>query len=79
VSQSSPRVVLAEGDITRTDRIAVELVTPNGMPAIVRITWPEQLSVVDPKLFGDTAAAVVKLFSAAHVELARRRARRHLS
>jgi hypothetical protein len=35
--------------------------------------------VVDPKSFGDTAAAVVKMFSTAHVELARLKARKHLS
>jgi hypothetical protein len=48
------------------------------MPAIVRIAWPLGPTVVDPKSFGDIAAALVRLFSTAHIELARIKARRRL-
>jgi hypothetical protein len=40
------------------------------MPAIVRIAWPPQLTIVDPKRFPDTAAAIVKLFAEAATALA---------
>ena len=70
MSQSSPRVVLAEGDVTRTDRIAVELISPDDMPATIRITWPAAPTVVDPKRFPDTANTVATLFARAHVVLA---------
>jgi hypothetical protein len=53
------------------DTIKIELVEPADLPAVVRITWPEQASIVDPRIFGETAAALVKMFSTAHVELAR--------
>jgi hypothetical protein len=49
------------------------------MPPIVRIGWPLQPTVTDPERFRDVAAALVKLFSEAHVTLARIRARRYLS
>jgi hypothetical protein len=76
VSQSS---ILAESQVAQTphDVVTVELVQPDDMPAIVKISWPAQPSIVDPKGFGDTAAALVRMFSAAHVELARIKSRRH--
>jgi hypothetical protein len=48
------------------------------MTAIVRITWPPQPTVIDPPRFGETAAALVKMFSEAHVALAAIRVRRPL-
>jgi hypothetical protein len=69
---------LAESQITDHDIVTIELVEPENMPAAVRIAWPGQPTVVDPPRFGDTAAALVKLFSEAHVRLARIKARRHL-
>jgi hypothetical protein len=70
---------LAEAQVTQTphDVVSVELVQPDDLSAIVRVTWPEQPSIVDPKGFGETAAALVKMFSTAHVELARIRSRRY--
>jgi hypothetical protein len=53
------------------DHLSVDLIEPDSMPPMVRITWPEQPSIVTPKAFGETAAALVKMFSAAHIELAR--------
>ena len=81
MSQSSPITMLGESQITGSshDVISVQLVAPAApdLPAFVQVSWPLQPSVIDPKDFGDSAAAVVKLFSAAHVELARIKARRH--
>jgi hypothetical protein len=50
--------------------LTVELVEPEDMPAIIRITWPPQPTIVDPKRFGDVAAAVAQLFARAHIVLA---------
>jgi hypothetical protein len=60
------------------DHLAVDLVEPSGMPAMVRVSWPLKPTIVDPPRFGDTAAALVKMFSEAHVALAAIRARRSL-
>jgi hypothetical protein len=60
------------------DHLAVDLVEPSGMPAMVRVTWPLKPTIVDSPRFGDTAAALVKMFSEAHVALAAIRARRSL-
>jgi hypothetical protein len=60
------------------DQLSVDLVEPTGMPAMVRIVWPLKPTVIDPPRFGDTAAALVKMFSDAHVALAAIRTRRSL-
>jgi hypothetical protein len=75
----SKSTTLAESQITQSphDIVTVELVQHDDMPAIVQVTWPAQPSIVDPPRFGDTAAALVRMFSAAHVELARIKSRRH--
>jgi hypothetical protein len=64
-----PTTPLASGQINH-DRIAVELIEPIGMPPIVRISWPPQPTIVDPKRFPDTAAAIAQLFARAHIVLA---------
>jgi hypothetical protein len=48
------------------------------MPAMVRIVWPPQPTVVDPKRFPDVAGAVAQLFAIAHIVLAAIRAERRL-
>jgi hypothetical protein len=58
------------------DIVTIELVDPDNMPAAVRIAWPLQPTVVDPPRFRDTAAAVVKMFSEAHITLVRIKAAR---
>jgi hypothetical protein len=75
MSKSTP---LGETQITQSthDVVSIELVQPDGMPAFVQVTWPLAPTVIDPGRFGDTAAALVKLFSEAHVTLARIKARR---
>jgi hypothetical protein len=77
---------LARATINGADTITVQLVQPANMPtiertlhpAVVRIVWPEAPTIVDPNQFGDTASAIVKLFSEAHVTLARIKGRRYL-
>lgn len=77
----SKQTILGEAQITRSshDVIEVQLVEPADLPAFVQISWPLQPSVIDPMTFGDSAAAVVKLFSEAHVTLAHIKSRRRLS
>jgi hypothetical protein len=74
------QTILAESQITESphDIVTIELVEPDNMPAAVRIALPLQPSVIDPPRFRDTAAAMVKLFSDAHITLARIKARRRL-
>jgi hypothetical protein len=78
----SKTTTLGESQITQSthDVVSVELVQPDDMPARVLIHWPlHGPTVVDPQRFGDAARELVKLFSEAHVKLARLRARRHFS
>jgi hypothetical protein len=43
---------------------------PDGMPPMVKITWPPQPTMVDPKRFPDVAAQIAQLFARAHIVLA---------
>ena len=45
-----PTTPLASAQINH-DQLAVELVEPDGMPAMVRIVWPAAPTIVDPKRF----------------------------
>jgi hypothetical protein len=69
VSQSSPITPLASSQINH-DHLKVELIEPADHPAMVRIVWPTAPSIIDPKRFPDTAAAVATLFARAHIVLA---------
>ena len=69
MSQSSPITPLAGAQIGH-DRIAVELVEPHSMPAVVRVVWPPKPTVIDPKAFPDAAATIAQLFARAHIVLA---------
>ena len=64
-----PITPLASAQINH-DHVTVELIEPDSMPAAVRIVWPPQPTVVDPKRFPDTAAAIAQLFARAHIVLA---------
>ena len=72
-----PITPLASAQINH-DTVSIELLEPDAMPAMVRVAWPLHPTVIDPKNFGDTASVIVRMFSTAHVELARIKARRHL-
>jgi len=52
------------------DQLSVDLVEPDSMPPMVKITWPPQPTIVDPKRFPDTAATIAQLFARAHIVLA---------
>ena len=64
-----PTTLLASGQIDH-DQLTVELVEPDGMPAMVRIIWPPKPTMIDPRRFPDTAAAIAQLFARAHIVLA---------
>jgi hypothetical protein len=72
-----PITPLASAQINH-DTIAIELVEPDGKPPKVKISWPAAPTIVDPKRFPDTAAAVAQLFARAHTVLAAIRAERRL-
>jgi hypothetical protein len=72
-----PITPLASGQVNH-DHLKVELVEPDNMPAVVRIAWPTAPTIVDPKRFPDTAAAIAQLFARAHIVLAAIRAERRL-
>jgi hypothetical protein len=72
-----PITPLASSQINH-DHLKVELVEPDTMPAVVRIVWPMQPTVVDPNRFPDVAAAIAQLFARAHIVLAAIRAERRL-
>ena len=76
----SKTTMLGETQFTQSPHnvVIIELVEPDDMPAFVTVAWPLQPTVIDPERFRDLAAALVRLFSEAHVTLARIKARRHL-
>lgn len=80
MSQSSPITTLAEGQITRSphNTITIELVEPEGTPAMVRIQWPLQPTICEPRRYTEVAAAAMKVLATASTELAAIRARRRL-
>jgi hypothetical protein len=65
---------LANGKVTPTDKILVELVEPEDFPASIVITWPQAPSAVDPRKFDATANAVARLMARAITKLANIRA-----
>jgi hypothetical protein len=67
---------LASSQINAVDSITVELVEADETPTVVIIRWPAKPSVIHPRRFPDTAAALARLFSTAHVELAAIKSRR---
>jgi hypothetical protein len=69
---------LAHGPIIGADELSVQLIQPDGLPAVVRITWPPQPSVVPTVRFPETAAAIARLFATAATALAGIKARRRL-
>jgi hypothetical protein len=78
---------LASGTINGTDTtITVELIRPVHMPAVdrtlhpavLRIVWPPQSTIVDPKHFPEVAAMLTRLFAEAATPLAQIKARRRL-
>jgi hypothetical protein len=78
---------LAGGTINGTDTtITVELIRPVHMPAadrtlhpaVVRIVWPRQSTIVDPKHLPQVAAMLTTLFAEAATTTAQIKARRRV-
>jgi hypothetical protein len=72
------QTTLGESQITPSDTISVELIAPDSMPAIVKITWPLQPTVCDPRRFPEIAATIARLFAQAATTSTQIRARRRL-
>jgi hypothetical protein len=67
---------LAVGEVTQSDRLAIELVQrPDRSDAVV-IKWPQRPTVTDPRQLTATVAAIVRVLGTAQIELAARRAAR---
>jgi hypothetical protein len=77
VSPSSP-ITLADGQITKSDRLAVELHQPTDSPPVVVLRWPPAPSVFSPQRFPDAAAFLTRLFAEAATTLAAIKASRQL-
>jgi hypothetical protein len=76
VSQSSPAVVLASGRLNRSgDTISIELISPDAMPAVVRIVWPAAATITTAARYLEVASAAMRLLAEASTTLARIKAR----
>jgi hypothetical protein len=69
---------LGSSQLTPSDSLTVILSEPDGIPPTVVVHWPARPTAIDPAKFRDTAAALVRLFSEAHVTLAAIKSRRRL-
>ena len=67
---------LARGTINGADELSVQLIRPTDMPAVVRIVWPLQSTIVNPKHFPEVAAMLTRLLAEAATTLAQIKARR---
>jgi hypothetical protein len=76
VTQSSPRITLAEGTIAQSDKLVVELVDSKDTPKMILINWPAQPTPVRPVAYGDIASKIMRILARANIELARIRARK---
>jgi hypothetical protein len=74
----SSTTVLAEAQINGADELSVQLIRPTDMPAVVRIVWPLQSTMVNPKYFPEVAAMLTRLFAEAATTLAQLKSRRRL-
>jgi hypothetical protein len=69
---------LAEGQLTATDMITIELVETDEYPTVIIIKWRDKATVLHPRRFPDAAASIAQLFARAHVVLAAIKAERRL-
>jgi hypothetical protein len=76
VNPNAESTDLAHGTINGAGELSVQLISPDGMPSAVRITWPLKPSMIDPRRFPEVAATLARLFATATTELARIKARR---
>jgi len=69
---------LAHGTVNRADELSVQLISPDGMPAVVRIIWPPKPTVCHPRRYTEVVAAAMKLLAEASTTLAGIKASRRL-
>ena len=70
--------ILSSGTINGADTLTIELIQPNSMPAVVRITWPTAATITTPAHYLEVASAAMRLLAEASTTLARIRASRRL-
>jgi hypothetical protein len=70
-----PKVMFAQGSVTRDSPISVELIKnhkPDARPTVV-ITWPSHVTEVSPAKLGEVISNATRILANASTELARRR------
>jgi hypothetical protein len=72
-----PITPLASAQINH-DHLKVELVEPDSMPAVVRITWPTQPTITTPARYNEVATTAMRLLAEASTTLARIKASKRL-
>jgi hypothetical protein len=73
---SSESTDLARGAINGVDELSVQLIQPDGMPAVVRINWPLRPTTAAAAHYPAVAAAIVKIIAESATALARHKAGR---
>ena len=63
------KILLAEGQITPTDRLVIELVESIETAPLVLLRWPAAPSVVDPLRFPAVANAIMAILAGAVARL----------
>jgi hypothetical protein len=73
-------LTLASGQITKSDRLTIELVKASDTPAMVLLHWPAAASVCDPnpRALAAVAAAMVRVMAEAQATLAQVRRERRM-
>jgi hypothetical protein len=73
VSQSSqhPTTVLAHGQVHLSDTLKVELIQPDGEPARIVVSWPNNVTVCTPARYAEAAAAAMRILANGVTELSR--------
>ena len=63
------KILLAEGQITPSDRLVIELVEALETPPVVLLRWPAAPSVADPLRFPAVANAIMAILAGAVARL----------
>ena len=65
---------LARGAVNGADGLSVQLIQPDGLPAVVRINWPRRATTAAAAHYPAVAAAIVKIIADSAMALARHKA-----
>ena len=74
----SKRTELASGTVHNSDRLQVELIQPDSMPAVVIIVWPAAATITTPARYLEVASTAMRLLAEASTTLSRIKASRRL-